>query len=238
MLAAGLGTRLRPFTEQVPKCLVPIHGKPLLSIWIESCEKLGVRELLINTHHLADQVRAWSQKQNSRIGINLVHEDALRGSAGTVAANRDFVRNSGNFYVFYADNLVSADLTALKSAHTEHDGVLTLGLFRSARPQNCGIVSLDESGRVTSFEEKPSRPRSNLANAGIFIARQALFDYLPSQGFADFGKDVMPKLAGAMRGLVLDGYILDIGTPESYQQALKEWPAVARKRWVPERGTS
>lgn len=215
----------------MPKCLVPIHGKPLLSIWLEICEQLQIDEVLINTHYLADQVRAWARKQNSRVRIHLVHEEVLRGSAGTVAANRQFVRDRDNedFYVFYADNLVCADLDALKSCHIRHDGVLTLGLFRSPKPEDCGIVTLDESGRITSFEEKPSNPKTNLANAGIFIARQTLFDWLPPDGFADFGKDVLPSLVAAMRGSVLDGYILDIGTPENYRRALKEWPAIIRE---------
>jgi len=230
LLAAGLGTRLRPLTEQIPKCLVPIHGKPLLSIWLETCEELGIREILINTHHLAEQVGAWSQKQGSRVRIRLVHEQTLRGSAGTVAANRDFVRGSANFYVFYADNLVDANLDALKAFHLDHDGPLTLGLFRSTKPEECGIVSLDPSGRITGFEEKPANPKSDLANAGIYVARQELFHYLPSSGFADFGKDVMPKLVGALWGFPLDGYLLDIGTPENYQKALNEWRAVMRTR--------
>ncbi len=227
LLAAGLGTRLKPLTERIPKCLVPIHGKPLLSIWLEICDRLEVREVLINTHYLPDQVRAWALSQDSRVRINLAHEEVLLGSAGTVAANRDFVRNDEDFYIFYADNLVCANLAALGSFHARHAGLLTVGLFRPSRPRDCGVVTLSEDGLITSFEEKPSEPKSDLASAGIFLARQALFDWLPGAGFADLGKHVMPRLLGAMAGLHLEGYILDIGTPENYQKALKEWPAIA-----------
>ena len=228
LLAAGLGTRLRPLTDKVPKCLVPIHGKPLLSIWLGICERLGIEEVLINTHHLADQVRAWARAQKTRVAINLVHEEVLLGSAGTVAANRDFVGEDEDFFVFYADNLVHADLNVLKSIHLRHNGVLTIGLFRTPTPQSCGIVTLDASGRITSFEEKPAQPKSDLANAGIYIARQGVFDFLPRQGLADFGKDVMPRLVGNIWGCPLDGYLLDVGTPENYGKALEEWPTVSR----------
>lgn len=104
---------------------------------------------------------------------------------------------------------------------------LRLDFFRPSRPRDCGVVTLSEDGLITSFEEKPSEPKSDLASAGIFLARQALFDWLPGAGFADLGKHVMPRLLGAMAGLHLEGYILDIGTPENYQKALKEWPAIA-----------
>lgn len=229
LLAAGLGTRLRPLTNEVPKCLVPIHGKPLLSIWLDICEQLETEEVLINTHHLAEQVKAWARTQKAPVTINLVHEEVLLGSAGTVAANRDFVRDAQDFYVFYADNLVHANLNVLKAFHLRHNEALTIGLFRSPKPESCGIVTLDASGRVTSFEEKPAQPKSDLANAGIYVARQRLFDYLPRQGFADFGKDVMPKLVGHIRGCLLDGYLLDVGTPENYRKALEEWPAISRE---------
>lgn len=228
LLAAGLGTRLRPLTDQTPKCLVPIHGQPLLSIWLDFCDKLGVHEVLINTHHLADQVSDWARSQKSRVRINLFHEDVLLGSAGTLAANREFVGDGKDFYVFYADNLVSTDLTELEALHASHSGILTLGLFRTPKPQACGIVTLDAAGKVLSFEEKPHHPLSDLANAGIFIARRSLFDYLLRNTFADLGRDVMPRLAGAMWGRVLDGYLLDIGTYDNYSQALREWPPTLR----------
>lgn len=224
LLAAGLGTRLRPLTDEVPKCLIPIHGAPLLNIWLSFCESLGVHDVLINTHHLADKVKRWAQEQNSSVHISLFHEAALLGSAGTIAANRKFVGDSSDFYIFYADNLVHTDLTPLQRLHASHSGAATVGLFRSPKPQDCGVVTLDAAGRVLSFEEKPSHPKSNLANAGIFIARTSLFDFLPA-GFADLGKDVMPRLVGSMWGQVLGGFLLDIGTHSNYARALREWPS-------------
>lgn len=228
LLAAGLGKRLRPLTDQVPKCLVPVEGKPLLSIWLELCASLGIREVLINTHHLAEQVHRWAHTQQGGVGIHLVHEPELLGSAGTVARNWDFVEGEESFFIFYADNLVHADLDRLKAFHRRHPGLLTVGLFRSPNPRACGVVTLDESGCVTSFEEKPPQPRSDLANAGIYIARQALRQFLPARGFADFGKDIFPGLVGKMWGAVLEGYLLDVGTPENYRKAQQEWSIVDR----------
>lgn len=227
LLGAGLGTRLRPLTDSIPKCLAPIGGKPLLSIWLEICENFGIEEILINTHYRADQVEKWAAAQRSPVRIRLAYEPQLLGSAGTVAAQRDFVCDGGSFFIFYADNLVKADLTALKEFHQRHQGVITLGLFHASRPSECGIVSLDEKGRVTAFEEKPAKPASNMANAGIFIARQELFGYLPAgPGFKDFGKDVLPHLVDKMYGHLLSGYVIDIGTMENYQRAQDEWSKI------------
>jgi len=233
LLAAGLGTRLRPLTSKVPKCLLPINGRPLLSIWLETCERLGIEEVLINTHYLADKVQAWALNEKTSVRIRLSHEPRLLGSAGTVAANRDFVGDAEDFFVFYADNLVHADLESLKTFHCQHQSLITLGLFQTAAPEACGIVTVDNTGCVTSFEEKPVRPRSDLANTGIYICRQAVLEYLPKRGFADFGKDVLPRLVGRMWGTALNGYLIDVGTPDNYRKALEDWPLVSRKSVLP-----
>jgi mannose-1-phosphate guanylyltransferase len=236
LLAAGLGTRLRPLTDKVPKCLVPIRGAPLLSIWLSICRRLGIKDVLINTHHFAQEVRDWAQQQESTVRIHLFHEENLLGSAGTIAANRDFIGDDDDFFVFYADNLVRANWEALKSFHRRHTGVLTIALFHAPKPQNCGIVSLDESGRITAFEEKPVHPKSDLANAGIYIARRRLFELLPHRPVMDFAKDVIPGLVGHAWGCLLEGYLLDIGTPENYQRAQVEWPLAGGQDFSAELG--
>jgi mannose-1-phosphate guanylyltransferase len=170
------------------------------------------------------------------VRIHLFHEENLLGSAGTIAANRDFIGDDDDFFIFYADNLVHANWEALKSFHWRHPGVLTVALFRSPKPQNCGIVSLDEAGRITAFEEKPARPKSDLANAGIYIARRELFELLPQRPVMDFGKDVIPGLLGHAWGCLLDGYLLDIGTPENYQRAQLEWPLAGDHHFSRESG--
>lgn len=230
LLAAGVGTRLKPLTDRIPKCLVPVDGEPVLSIWLSLCEQLGLREVLINTHHLADQVKAWASRQvGGAVRIRLAYEPELLGSAGTVAANLDFVGDQDDFFVFYADNLVRADFDALLRFHRSHDGPLTVALFHTLSPSNSGIARLDASGHITNFEEKPAHPQSDLANAGVYIARRELGRFLPARGFADFALDVFPRLAGEMRGFVIEGNVLDVGTPESYQETLREWPRFRRK---------
>lgn len=99
-----------------------------------------------------------------------------------------------------------------------------MALFYTNLPEQCGIAALDEKGRIVEFEEKPLKPKSNLANAGLYIARKEIFHYLPEKNRQlDFGKDVLPLLVGKMYGWQAEGYLLDVGTMENYEKANREW---------------
>lgn len=219
LLAAGLGTRLRPLTETTPKCLVPIAGRPLLSYWFALLERSGVEEVLINVHHLPDQVRRFVSGATTPLRVTIADEPTLLGSAGTIRANQAWIAGGEPFLIAYADNLTNVDLRALARQHTRHAPLLTMGLFRAAEPSRCGIAALDDSGCVIGFEEKPVRPQSNLANAGVYMTDQRILGAIPDVTPADFGRDVLPGLVGQMHGVLLDGDIIDVGTPDSYDQA-------------------
>lgn len=117
MLSAGVGSRLRPLTERVPKCLVPIGGRPLLAHWLDLLWAHGVDEILVNTHHLQEQVVDFFARASTPIRATLSYEPALLGSAGTLLANRSFFEHEDDFFVIYSDNLTDADLTALRAVH-------------------------------------------------------------------------------------------------------------------------
>ena len=226
LLAAGYGTRLRPITDTIPKCLVPICGKPLLGWWLELLRRHGVTDVLINTHYLREPVQQFIADYNNRcsgITAHEFYEPDLLGSGGTVRANQAFVAEEESFLICYADNLTDANLTAFQDFHAAHNGVLSIGLFHTNLPEQCGIATLGEHSCITAFEEKPPHPTSNLANAGMYIARQELFRCLPQQEVLDFGKDVLPQLVGHMYGWQTSGYLLDIGTMGNYKKANMEW---------------
>src|SRR6266496_1813946 len=103
LLAAGEGTRLRPITNSIPKCLVPIRRQPLLGIWLELCRESGIDEVLINLHSHGDSVRQFLAEDDCGVRVTLSEEPVLLGSAGTIAANRAWVESDAHFFVFYAD---------------------------------------------------------------------------------------------------------------------------------------
>jgi len=225
LLAAGLGTRLRPLTNSVPKCMVPIDGKPMLYHWFQLLKSHDICEILINLHHLPHIVREYVQDYNSshpEVRIKLYYEPELAGSAGTIKANAQWIENEDEFLIAYADNLTNVDLTMLTQFHRSRRPILTMGLFHSDYPEGCGIAELDTDGLIVNFVEKPRNPVSDMANAGIYVADPALVDYVP-HGFADLGHDVLPKLTGKMYGCEVEGYLRDIGTMDNYKKAELGW---------------
>jgi mannose-1-phosphate guanylyltransferase len=227
LLAAGYGTRLRPLTDTLPKCLVPINDRPLLDYWMELLEHQGVTDVLVNTHYLPDPVREYADNYRGKVKITLFHEEELLGSGGTLDACRWFVEGEEQFLILYADNLTDIDLGQLVRFNSENPAALTIGLFHAENPKACGIVSLDEKGNVTEFEEKPAEPKGDLASAGIFVARPELLEYVnPSVRPYDFGGHVLPTMIGRINGVLLQGYIRDVGTLENLRRAEREWSAL------------
>jgi mannose-1-phosphate guanylyltransferase len=222
LLAAGLGTRMGEITRTTPKCLLPIAGRPLLGRWFEQLARAGVAEVLVNTHHLASQVRDYVEAERPPLPVRLVHEPTLLGSAGTLAENRGWLAGEPAFLVVYADNASTVDLRELVREHRE-DCVATLGLFRVPDPERRGVVELDAAGAVVAFVEKPARPRSNLAWAGLLVGTPALLDAIPAERPCDLGHHVLPRLQGRMRGVGIHGYHADVGTPEAWRATCEDF---------------
>src|SRR5580704_384455 len=224
LLAGGHGTRLRPLTGSVPKCLVPIRGRPLLDIWLELCARSGITEVLINLHAHSQPIEQHLERSGSPVNVRLVREDHLLGSAGTLAANRAWVDSDSAFWILYSDVLTNTRLNCMSEFHSRHGAVATLGLYQVPDPSRCGVAIMDSTGVIIDFEEKPQIPRSNLVFSGLMIANPRLFDLIPACVPADLAFHVLPRLLGKMRGYLIEDYLLDIGTLSNYQQAQVTWP--------------
>lgn len=224
LLAAGHGTRLKPLTDSVPKCLLPIRGEPLLGLWLDLCRLHGITEVLINTHAHSAAVIEYVRENNRGLKIKISDETELLGSAGTLFANREWVRDDPEFWILYADVLTNANLSSMLGYHRRMKQLATMGVYEVSNPKQCGIVSLDESGVVQDFVEKPERPASNLAFSGLLVANPDILELLPPTSPADLGFRVLPQLVGRMAAFPIRGYLLDIGTPEKYAYAQQTWP--------------
>src|SRR5215813_7692682 len=144
ILAAGSGTRLRPLTDSVPKCLLPIQGAPLLQIWLENCAAAGISDVLVNVHAHAGKIRDFARTHKLPVRVHIAEEEELLGSAGTLAANRQFVSGEQVFFVLYGDVLTNLKLADLLSFHRQNALVATLGIHQVPDPTQCGIVMADE----------------------------------------------------------------------------------------------
>jgi len=226
ILAAGLGTRLRPLTDQITKCLVPINGRPLLDYWVDSLAATGVIEARVNTHSHPAQVRSYIEKVNAagRLRFAESYEPTLLGSAGTIAANADLAEEADDVIIVYADNFSNVDLSRMLEFHRGHGEPFTMLLFRAPNPRACGIAEIDDDGKVLSFVEKPAEPKSDLANAGVYIVTAAAYREIAAMNAFDIGFEVLPQFVGRMRGWAWEGYHLDIGTHEALAKARLDAP--------------
>jgi mannose-1-phosphate guanylyltransferase len=224
LLAAGLGTRLRPLTDNTPKCLLPIRGTPMLEIWFTLCRRYAIDEVLINVHVHGEAVRKFAEKNNDGLRVRLFEESVLLGSAGTILANRDWVRNEESFWVFYADVLTTASLTPMLNFHTERGQIATIGVYEVPDPSRCGIVQVDHRGIVNKFVEKAKVPCGNLAFSGLMVASPELIEAIPNGIPADLGFDVLPQIVGRMAAYQIRDFLIDTGTLETYQVAQEKWP--------------
>jgi mannose-1-phosphate guanylyltransferase len=229
LLAAGHGTRLKPLTDTIPKCLLPIRGVPMLEIWLSLCRRSGIHEVLLNLHSHAVQVREFLDRRKiADMRVRLVEEAQLLGSAGTLNANRGWVEKEKCFWVFFADVLVSGDLESMLHFHLARNPMATIGVYSVPDPSRCGIVEVGLDGWVRKFEEKPMRATSNLAFSGIMIGTPAMLDAIPPTTPVDLGFHLLPALVGNMLAYPLREYVLDIGTPENYKFAQHSWPGNSR----------
>ncbi len=225
LLAGGEGTRLRPLTLTTPKCLVPIRGTPLLGIWFDLLFKAGIARALVNTSYLPDQVTAFCKASPWASRIDLVHETALLGTAGTLRTNADYFAG-GTFFMAHADNLSRFSVEDFFAAHAARpegcEG--TMMTFKTSRPKDCGIVEMDSRGVAVAIHEKVENPPGDLANAAVFILEPTIFRALGDVPLAtDFCRDIVPRLAGRWFTFPNTVYHRDIGSPESYARAQQEF---------------
>ncbi len=223
LLAAGHGSRLRPITNTIPKCLVPIAGKPLLDYWLERLFAYpGIERVLINTHWLADAVVAHVQSSPFRDRIDLVQEDTLLGTGGTIVKNRAWLGQE-TVLVAHADNLTLFDLAQFITSHAARppDTVMSMLAFRTDTPHSCGILELDDTGTVIKFHEKVENPPGNLANAAVYLLEKDVIDYAVSldRPIIDLSTEIIPEFVGKIFSVETPSYHRDIGTPESLSQA-------------------
>jgi NDP-sugar pyrophosphorylase family protein len=221
ILSAGLGTRLRPLTDVMPKPMVPIAGRPLLEHLVRLCVKSGAADIAVNLHYLPHVVMDHFG-DGGAFGARLLYglEPELLGTAGAINNFRDFFAEP--FFVLYGDVYLDVDLAAFAAAHAASGATATVGLYRVDNPTECGLVDRDDTGRITRFVEKPAVAFTDLANAGVYVMSPKVLDYIPQDGFCDFGKDVFPAMLAAgerLYGHVLDGYVMDIGSPQKYERA-------------------
>ena len=227
LLSGGYGTRLRPLTEKIPKCLVEISGKPILEHWLTKLEEIGCDACLINTHYLSEKVHKFiKNRKKSRMLIKEVYEKELYGTAGTLIKNSEYFKDC-NILMIHTDNMTNFDLRELILANNKRptNCLLTMLTFNTDCPQSCGIVIKNDRQVLVNFLEKIADPPSNIANGAVYIFDQEFINTLKIDlpNAKDFSLEVIPKYIGRIFTYHTDKLLIDIGTKKNLQKARIEF---------------
>lgn len=228
IMAAGVGSRLDPLTKSVPKPLVPVANRPVMDILVDNLKSIGVKDIVSNTHYLAEKIINRYENINFGVNFKFIKEDTLSGTAGGLKKCQFFFDKGDEFLVLSADGLSNADLQKGIDMHRKSGAIATIGIKEIPHEEvsHFGVVVTDETGYITEFQEKPSveEAKSNFINTGIYVFDYRIFDYIPENTFYDFAKNVFPNLLKdhEINTFVIDNYWTDIGTLEQYQQSTQD----------------
>jgi mannose-1-phosphate guanylyltransferase len=214
LLAAGLGTRLRPLTDYCPKCLMPIGEKPLLEYWLYSLHRCNISAVWVNLHHHREMVRSFLARDDFSSWVTAIVEDQLLGTAGTLRANASKFLDATTL-IAHADNWCQCNLQDFLDFHYYNrpsGTVITMMTFRSSTPETCGIVEVDGRGIVTRLHEKVNRPCGNLANGAVYLFEPEVMSWIENENHInDLSTEVLPEYLGRIATWENTGIHRDIG---------------------------
>jgi mannose-1-phosphate guanylyltransferase len=223
VLVGGEGTRLRPLTNDVPKPALPLVDRPFLAYAIEWLAGYGVTEVVLACGFLPDVLReALGDHEHAGVTITYAVEPEPLGTAGAIrfAAEQLGKQLDSRFLALNGDVLTDLDLSALVRTHEERGASASIGLYPVEDSSAYGLVSCDGEGRVLEFTEKTGEAVPGEINAGAYVLDRSVLDLIPAGRAVSIEREVFPRLVGeGLCGLLLDGYWMDIGTPERYLQA-------------------
>lgn len=224
ILVGGQGTRLRPLTDRTRKDMLSLVDRPLLAYTFEHLRRHGVRQGIISCGYLPTQIQEHFDQMYGDLALRYEIEDEPLGTGGAIGFAARDIRET--FFALNGDSLREADLDELVRFHRSTGAKATILLTPVSDPSRYGLVRLGVDGRVASFLEKP-RPEeidTNLINAGLYVLEPSVLDLIPAGRAVSIEREVFPELCaeGAVFGLSLPGYWLDVGTPDSYLQAHRD----------------
>ena len=225
LLVGGLGTRLQPLTNQIPKPMLPVAGIPFTEHQIVKARASGITEIVLATSYLAEVFEPYFGN-GERFGIEISYavEESALGTGGAIAHAAKQLKKSGPVVILNGDVLSSHDLSAQIAFHSSHAADVTLFLTEVSDARAFGVVELD-GDRVLTFNEKMDNPPTNIINAGCYIFNRNIIDSMPTDRVVSVERETFPELlreGKSLFGFVDNSYWLDIGTPTALLKATRE----------------
>ncbi len=223
ILAAGRGTRLGELSATTPKALVTVAGEPMLARQIRYLKEGGIERIVINAHHLAEQIEQFASSHEQAEDIEVIVEQELLGTAGGVR-NALPLLGEEDFIVLYGDVIVDEPIEAMRETHARLGATCTVTVYRTTEVLGKGTVDVDSEGIAVGFHEKASSSVEGKANvsAGVYLMRPSFLSELPVGIPLDFGHDVFPQALQRGERIavhMLREPVIDMGTPEALELA-------------------
>lgn len=226
ILSGGKGIKMRPFTYEMPKSMIPVHGRPILEYIINLLRENNIRDIYIGVDYLSDKIKNYFS-DGSKFGVRIKYLESKfpLGTGGTLKLAKPYL-SSDNFLLIHGDVLAKIDMQDLIDFSFEEKNIVTMALTTSDDPCLYGAVKLRGS-KIIDFSEKSKTSINSpkLVNAGIYVFKSDIFSYLPNTKKFNLEEKVLPKLIKdkIFIGYHFSGKWYDISTPKSYELALKEW---------------
>ncbi len=225
ILAAGKGVRWQPLTSHIPKALIPINGKPILEWTLEYFKKYGIKEIFLVIGALGEKIKEYFS-DGKKFGVKIIYlkDKKEKGTAPALKVAQKFLKKE-TFLLWYVDELAEIDLADFIDFHLKYKGIGTVAISSLSNPLGYGICKI-QGPRIVEFYEKPPKKeiKSYLVNTGIFVFEPEIFDYIKDLD-CSLEKEVFPRIIAEKKlfGYLFAGKWFDIGVPENYLKALKEW---------------
>lgn len=226
VLAGGRGTRLRPFTYEIPKPLLPVKGRPVLEHNLQNLKAHGVKEVVLGVGYKSDLIKEYFGS-GEKFGLKLFYsiEENPLGTAGALKKAESFFDST--FFMCNGDEVKNVDYSAMHELHKKNSAVGTLALVEVEDVSEFGSVEI-EGERIVSFKEKKSVKSPGLASAGAYVLEKSVFELIPENRSSSIERDVFPVIAEQKKlfGFRMTGQWFPADNPERYEKAIKEWKGI------------
>ena len=220
ILCGGLGTRLRPISEDLPKVLMPFAGRTFIDILIESLLPFGFRRFILCVGHLKEKIQKHFKKSDYEI---IFSEETEPLGTGGALKNAAPIIECPSFLVMNGDSICPVDFSQFYTFHLQKGGILSILLAKPQTGQDYGVIEVDNNQRIISFREKNKCRKTMFINGGIYFMKRDILDHMPAEARFSLEYDLFPKvLSAGCYGFQTVSEIIDIGTPERYVQALRK----------------
>lgn len=225
ILAAGLGTRLKPITDTNNKVMVPINnqGKPFLEFLIQKISEQGIKDFIIATSYLHEQIENYfGTGKKYHVNIKYSYHQNILGTGGAIKNAEPFLEET--FFVFNGDSYSKLDYTKFYQFHQQNNFIASIALVKKEDASRYGIVETKEN-RIINFVEKSKETNSGLINAGVYLFNKKVLNLFENNKIISLEQDIFPKiiLSQNLGGYIFDDYFIDMGTMADYQKIKIDW---------------